>query len=53
MTGGPKTIASHSLAVEALRMMEKHSISDILIVDGKMRPVGLIDLKDLLRAGII
>lgn len=53
MTGGPKTIASHSLAVEALRMMEKHSISDILIVDGSMRPVGLIDLKDLLRAGII
>jgi len=53
MTGGPKTIASHSLAVEALRMMEKHSISDILIVDGNMRPVGLIDLKDLLRAGII
>ncbi len=53
MTGSPKTISSQSLAVEALRVMEKYSISDILIVDGNSRPVGLVDLKDLLRAGII
>lgn len=53
MTIAPKTIASQSLAVEALKMMEKYSISDLLIVDNQDRPVGLIDLKDLLRAGII
>lgn len=53
MTTHPKTIASSSLAVEALRLMEKHSISDLLILDDKQHPVGLIDLKDLLKAGVI
>ena len=53
MTKGPKTISSKSLAVEALRAMEKHAISDLLILDDKERPIGLIHLKDLLKAGII
>ncbi|CAN5226586.1 KpsF/GutQ family sugar-phosphate isomerase [soil metagenome] len=53
MTKGPKTISSKSLAVEALRVMEKHAISDLLILDDKERPIGLIHLKDLLKAGII
>ncbi|HEY9732985.1 MAG TPA: KpsF/GutQ family sugar-phosphate isomerase [Drouetiella sp.] len=53
MTRNPKTISSKSLAVEALRVMEKHAISDLLIVDDKERPIGLIHLKDLLKAGII
>lgn len=53
MTTSPKTISSQCLAVEALKLMEKYSISDLLIVDAQQRPVGLIDLKDLLRAGII
>jgi len=53
MTKSPKTIADKALAVEALKMMETHAISDLLIVDEQTRPVGLIHLKDLLRAGII
>jgi arabinose-5-phosphate isomerase len=53
MTAGPRTISSQSLAVEALKVMEKFSISDLLIVDQNEHPIGLIDLKDLLHAGII
>lgn len=53
MTASPKTIAESSLAVEALRIMEKHSISDLMIVDGDCKPTGVIHLKDLLRAGIV
>lgn len=53
MTKGPKTISSKSLAVEALRVMEKYAISDLLILDDHERPIGLIHLKDLLKAGII
>ncbi len=53
MSPNPKTISITSLAVEALRLMEKHEISDLLIVDDERRPIGLIHLKDLLRAGII
>jgi arabinose-5-phosphate isomerase len=53
MTANPKTIAANCLAVEALRLMEKHQISDLLIVDEHNHPAGLIHLKDLLRAGIV
>jgi arabinose-5-phosphate isomerase len=53
MTVKPKTISAKSLAVEALKLMEKHSISALLILDELGRPAGLIDLKDLLKAGII
>jgi arabinose-5-phosphate isomerase len=53
MTPGPRTISSLSLAVEALKVMEKYSISDLLIIDQDEHPIGLIDLKDLLHAGII
>jgi arabinose-5-phosphate isomerase len=53
MTKQPKTISSDCLAVAALKSMEKHSIADLLILDEQYRPIGLIDLKDLLKAGII
>jgi arabinose-5-phosphate isomerase len=53
MTRNPKTITTNALAVEALRLMEKHSIAALLILDESRRPSGLIDLKDLLHAGII
>jgi arabinose-5-phosphate isomerase len=53
MTANPKTIAESSLAVEALRIMEAHSISDLMIVDGDCKPTGVIHLKDLLHAGVV
>jgi arabinose-5-phosphate isomerase len=53
MTFKPKTISAHALAKEALKDMEKYSVSDLLIVDDNDRVTGLIDLKDLLRAGLI
>jgi arabinose-5-phosphate isomerase len=52
-TANPKTISSDALAVEALKLMEKHAISDLIILDEHSRPEGLIHLKDLLRAGVI
>jgi arabinose-5-phosphate isomerase len=52
MTKNPKTISPNSLAVEALKLMERFAISDLLITDEIERPLGLIDLKDLLRAGV-
>jgi arabinose-5-phosphate isomerase len=53
MTTGAKTIKADSLAVEALHIMEQYSISDLLITDDNNTPIGVIDLKDLLKAGII
>lgn len=53
MTLNPKTISSNCLAAEALKIMETHSISDLLILDADEKPVGIIHLKDLLRGGIV
>jgi len=50
MTRNPKTIASNSLASEALKLMSS-KISTLIVIDtGK--PVGIIHLHDLLRAGV-
>jgi arabinose-5-phosphate isomerase len=52
MTTRPKTVPTGVLAAEALRVMEKHNIMQIIIVDGENRPVGMIHLHDLLKTGI-
>lgn len=52
MTSTGKTIAANQLAAEALELMEKHKITALFIVDVDKKPVGLIHLHDLLRAGI-
>lgn len=53
MTTTPKTIEENDLAVSALKVMEEYKISDLVIVDNSCKPIGIIDLKDLLKAGII
>jgi len=50
MTTNPKTIASNSLASEALKLMSS-KISSLIVTDAD-RPVGIIHLHDLLRAGV-
>ena len=53
MTSNPKTIQADNLAVEALRTMDEYTIADLIITDKNNCPVGIVDLKDLLKAGII
>lgn len=51
MTKTPRTIACDRLAVEAMRIMEELEISVLIAVqDGK--PVGMVHLHDILRAGV-
>jgi arabinose-5-phosphate isomerase len=52
MTPGPKTVGRGELAVTALELMERHSITQLLIVDDEGRPDGIVHLHDLLRAKI-
>ncbi|MGA1861576.1 KpsF/GutQ family sugar-phosphate isomerase [Deferribacter thermophilus] len=49
----PKTIEEDALAAKALQLMEKHSITTLLIVDENKRPYGIIHLHDILKAGIV
>ena len=52
MTLNPKTISLNDLAVDALDIMRKHNISQLLVVDDK-KYAGIIHLHDLVREGII
>ncbi|HBI21095.1 MAG TPA: D-arabinose 5-phosphate isomerase [Legionella sp.] len=52
MTRNGHTIAQGLLAAEALAMMQKHSITALVIVDDDRCPTGVIHLHDLLRAGV-
>lgn len=52
MTRTPKTVGRTELAATALELMERHAITQLLIVDGAGRPDGILHLHDLLRAEI-
>ena len=47
----PKTIAADRLAAEAIRVLREHKIDELVVVDTRRRPVGLLDVQDLLKAG--
>ncbi|KRG67976.1 KpsF/GutQ family sugar-phosphate isomerase [Pseudoxanthomonas dokdonensis] len=53
MTRQPKTIDADQLAVEAARLMETHKISGLIVVDGDHRPLGALNIHDLLRARVV
>ncbi|MGY0505305.1 KpsF/GutQ family sugar-phosphate isomerase [Luteimonas sp. e5] len=53
MTRQPKSIRADALAVEAARMMEKHKISALPVVDADGRVVGALNIHDLLRARVV
>jgi arabinose-5-phosphate isomerase len=53
MTRSPKTIASDALGVDALRIFEAHKIDDLIVIDAKGRPVGLVDGQDLPKLKIV
>jgi len=53
MTPNPISIQASSLAAEALKVFEKHSIDDLIVIDSENRPIGVIDGQDLTKARLI
>ena len=53
MTRSPKTISAEALGVDALRVFEAHKIDDLIAIDAKGRPVGLVDGQDLPKLKIV
>ncbi len=53
MTRSPKTITDDALGVDALRLFEAHKIDDLIVVDRRGKPVGLIDGQDLPKFKIV
>ncbi|GAB4322121.1 MAG: KpsF/GutQ family sugar-phosphate isomerase [Candidatus Sumerlaeia bacterium] len=48
----PRTTSPDSLAVKALDIMEEFKITALPVVDEQERPIGMLHLHDLIRAGI-
>jgi len=53
MTCGPAVVDKDMLAAEAMRILQQKRIDEVPVVDKNMRPVGLLDVQDLLRAGLV
>ena len=53
MTRSPKTIAEDALGVDALRLFQAHKIDDLIVVDAKGKPAGLVDGQDLPKLKIV
>ena len=53
MTRGCKTARAGMLAAEALKIMEDARINGLFVVDSTGRPVGALNMHDLLRAGVV
>ena len=54
MTKEPKIISSDVLAISALQLMEKHSITSLFVYSNVnlKKPDGIIHIHDILRLGI-
>jgi arabinose-5-phosphate isomerase len=53
MKRGPRTIAPGKLAAEAVELMERHRISQLLVVSDAGELVGALNTHDLLKAKVI
>jgi len=52
MSTRPKTIAGDRLAAEALSLLNRHKIQQLVVEDPEGRPTGILHLHDLLALGI-
>ena len=53
MTKRPVTITKDRLAAEAFKILKEKKIDELPVVDERNYPVGLLDVQDLLKAGLV
>jgi len=53
MTPNPICVSDQSLAVEALKIFNERNIDDLIVVNARREPVGLIDLQDLPKLKLV
>jgi arabinose-5-phosphate isomerase len=53
MTRGPQVIGPEKLAAEAVEIMDRNKISQLLVVDQDRRLLGALNMHDLFRAKVI
>lgn len=53
MSCNPKTISPDLLAANALQIMEKYKITSLVVTNNDTKPIGVLHIHDVLRAGIM
>jgi len=53
MSANPRVIRPEALAVEAVQVMEKHKVNQLLVVDSAGALVGALNMHDLFRAKVL
>ncbi len=53
MTRNPALVSKDMLAAEAMSIMRQKKIDEVPVADKDRRPVGLLDVQDLLKAGLL
>ncbi|MFH1678821.1 MAG: KpsF/GutQ family sugar-phosphate isomerase [Candidatus Omnitrophota bacterium] len=53
MTKNPVAVTKDQLAAEAMHILEVKKIDEIPVVDNQRRVIGLLDVQDLLKAGVV
>jgi arabinose-5-phosphate isomerase len=53
MTKNPITVRPQMLAAQVLRILREKKIDEVPVIDERGRPVGLLDVQDLLKAGLV
>jgi arabinose-5-phosphate isomerase len=53
MSRGGKHISPQALAMEAVQLMQAHSIQGLLVIDDDGQLVGALNFQDLLKAGVV
>lgn len=52
-TANPKTVFAEELAVDALEILRKHDISQLIVIGSSQQYLGILHLHDLVREGIV
>ena len=53
MTKNPMTLSYKSLVRDAVQLVREHRIDELPVVDGERKPLGLIDVQDLMALKVI
>jgi len=53
MTKNPAVVNKEMLAAEAMRILREKKIDEVPVIDKHRRPIGLLDVQDLLKAGLV
>ncbi len=53
MAGNPKTISKDTLAAKAVRIMQDHSITSLVVTNDDQEIEGVIHMHDVLKAGVV